>query len=105
MHFSKDHEWVRFEGDVATVGISKHAADAATAARYLGDLAGGRAAGAAADDVALGAQGACGHGHLHVRACRGECMKVIHSAMQRYNASRKTGTDDGMHTKKGQPHE
>ena len=32
MHFSKDHEWVRFEGDVATVGISKHAADA------LGDV-------------------------------------------------------------------
>ena len=28
MHFSKDHEWVRFDGDVATVGISKHAADA-----------------------------------------------------------------------------
>ncbi|MDP3656142.1 MAG: glycine cleavage system protein H, partial [Brevundimonas sp.] len=32
MHFSKDHEWVRFDGDVATVGISKHAADA------LGDV-------------------------------------------------------------------
>ena len=32
MHFSKDHEWVRFEGDVATVGITKHAADA------LGDV-------------------------------------------------------------------
>ncbi len=32
MHFSKDHEWVHFDGDVATVGISKHAADA------LGDV-------------------------------------------------------------------
>ena len=32
MHFSKDHEWVRFEGDVATVGITKYAADA------LGDV-------------------------------------------------------------------
>ena len=32
MHFTKDHEWVRLEGDVATVGISKHAADA------LGDV-------------------------------------------------------------------
>ena len=32
MHFSKDHEWVRFDGDVATVGITKYAADA------LGDV-------------------------------------------------------------------
>ena len=32
MKFTKDHEWVRLEGDVATVGISKHAADA------LGDV-------------------------------------------------------------------
>ncbi len=32
MRFTKDHEWVRFDGDVATVGISKHAADA------LGDV-------------------------------------------------------------------
>ncbi len=32
MHFTKDHEWVRVEGDVATIGISKHAADA------LGDV-------------------------------------------------------------------
>lgn len=32
MHFTKDHEWVRLEGDVATVGISKHAAEA------LGDV-------------------------------------------------------------------
>ena len=32
MRFTKDHEWVRLEGDVATVGISKHAADA------LGDV-------------------------------------------------------------------
>ncbi|RZJ96456.1 MAG: glycine cleavage system protein GcvH [Brevundimonas sp.] len=32
MKYTKDHEWVRVEGDVATVGISKHAADA------LGDV-------------------------------------------------------------------
>jgi glycine cleavage system H protein len=32
MHFSKDHEWVRFDGDVATVGITQYAADA------LGDV-------------------------------------------------------------------
>ena len=32
MHFTKDHEWVRLDGDVATVGITKHAADA------LGDV-------------------------------------------------------------------
>ena len=32
MKFTKDHEWVRLEGDVATVGITKHAADA------LGDV-------------------------------------------------------------------
>ena len=32
MRFTKDHEWVRLEGDVATVGISKHAAEA------LGDV-------------------------------------------------------------------
>lgn len=32
MHFSKDHEWVRLDGDVATVGITKYAADA------LGDV-------------------------------------------------------------------
>ena len=30
--YSKDHEWVRLDGEVATVGISKHAADA------LGDV-------------------------------------------------------------------
>ena len=28
MRFTKDNEWVRLEGDVATVGISKHAAEA-----------------------------------------------------------------------------
>ena len=27
MRFTKDHEWVRLDGDVATVGITKHAAD------------------------------------------------------------------------------
>ena len=32
MHFTKDHEWVRLDGDVATVGISRHAAD------QLGDV-------------------------------------------------------------------
>lgn len=32
MRFTKDHEWVRLEGDIATVGITKHAADA------LGDV-------------------------------------------------------------------
>ena len=32
MHFSKDHEWVQFDGDIATVGITKFAADA------LGDV-------------------------------------------------------------------
>ena len=32
MHFTKDHEWVRLDGDVATVGITKHAAD------QLGDV-------------------------------------------------------------------
>ena len=32
MKFTKDHEWVSLDGDVATVGISKHAADA------LGDV-------------------------------------------------------------------
>ena len=30
--FTKDHEWVSLDGDIATVGISKHAADA------LGDV-------------------------------------------------------------------
>lgn len=32
MRFTKEHEWVRLDGEVATVGISKHAADA------LGDV-------------------------------------------------------------------
>ena len=32
MKFTKDHEWVRLDGDVATVGISQHAAD------QLGDV-------------------------------------------------------------------
>ena len=32
MRFTKDHEWVRAEGDTATVGITKYAADA------LGDV-------------------------------------------------------------------
>lgn len=30
--FTKDHEWVRIDGDVATVGITKHAAE------QLGDV-------------------------------------------------------------------
>ena len=32
LYFTKDHEWVRVEGDQATVGISKHAEEA------LGDI-------------------------------------------------------------------
>ena len=32
MRFTKDHEWVRLDGDIATVGISKHPAEA------LGDV-------------------------------------------------------------------
>ncbi len=32
MKFTKDHEWVELDGDVATVGISKYAAD------QLGDV-------------------------------------------------------------------
>lgn len=32
MKFTKDHEWVRLEGDVVTVGITAHAAEA------LGDV-------------------------------------------------------------------
>ena len=32
MRFTKEHEWVRLDGDVVTVGNSKHAADA------LGDV-------------------------------------------------------------------
>ncbi|MBV9848869.1 MAG: glycine cleavage system protein GcvH [Armatimonadetes bacterium] len=33
LRFSKSHEWVRVEGDTATVGITQHAAD------ELGDIA------------------------------------------------------------------
>jgi len=32
LHFTKEHEWIRVEGDVATVGISNHAQEA------LGDI-------------------------------------------------------------------
>ena len=32
MKFTKDHEWVRLEGEIAVVGITKHAAD------QLGDV-------------------------------------------------------------------
>ena len=32
LYFTKEHEWVRFDGDVATVGISNHAQEA------LGDI-------------------------------------------------------------------
>jgi glycine cleavage system H protein len=32
IYYTKDHEWVRLEGDVATVGISNHAQEA------LGDI-------------------------------------------------------------------
>ncbi|GBQ66142.1 glycine cleavage system H protein [Ameyamaea chiangmaiensis NBRC 103196] len=27
IYFTKDHEWLRLDGDVATVGITRHAAD------------------------------------------------------------------------------
>ncbi|HET9397545.1 MAG TPA: glycine cleavage system protein H, partial [Sphingomicrobium sp.] len=32
LYFTKDHEWIRVDGDVATVGISDHAQEA------LGDI-------------------------------------------------------------------
>lgn len=32
LHYTKEHEWVLVEGDVATIGITQHAADA------LGDV-------------------------------------------------------------------
>ena len=32
LYFTKDHEWIRVEGDTATVGISAHAQEA------LGDI-------------------------------------------------------------------
>ena len=32
LHFTKDHEWIRVDGDTATVGISNHAQEA------LGDI-------------------------------------------------------------------
>ena len=32
MKFTKDHEWVQLDGDVATIGITKYAAD------QLGDV-------------------------------------------------------------------
>jgi glycine cleavage system H protein len=32
LYFTKEHEWVRVDGDVATVGISNHAQEA------LGDI-------------------------------------------------------------------
>ncbi len=32
VHYTKDHEWIRVDGDVGTVGISKHAAE------QLGDV-------------------------------------------------------------------
>ena len=32
LYFTKDHEWIRLEGDVATVGITNHAQEA------LGDI-------------------------------------------------------------------
>ena len=33
LYFTKEHEWIRVDGDVATVGISNHAQEA------LGDIA------------------------------------------------------------------
>ncbi|MGZ8515663.1 MAG: glycine cleavage system protein GcvH, partial [Candidatus Limnocylindrales bacterium] len=32
LHYTKDHEWVRIDGDIATVGITTYAAD------QLGDI-------------------------------------------------------------------
>ena len=32
LKFSKDHEWIKLEGDIATIGITKHAAE------MLGDI-------------------------------------------------------------------
>ena len=32
VYFTEDHEWIRLEGDVATIGITKHAAE------QLGDI-------------------------------------------------------------------
>lgn len=32
IHYTKEHEWVKVEGEIATVGISRHAAD------ELGDI-------------------------------------------------------------------
>ena len=32
LKFSKDHEWINLEGDIATIGITKHAAE------MLGDI-------------------------------------------------------------------
>ena len=32
MKFSKEHEWIKLEGDIATIGITKHAAE------MLGDI-------------------------------------------------------------------
>ncbi len=32
MHFTEDHEWVRVEGDTATIGITQYAAE------QLGDV-------------------------------------------------------------------
>jgi len=28
LHYTQEHEWVKVEGDVATIGITKYAADA-----------------------------------------------------------------------------
>ena len=28
MKYTKDHEWIKLDGDIATIGITKHAADA-----------------------------------------------------------------------------
>ena len=51
LHFSKSHEWIRVEGDIATVGITAHAAE------QLGDLVFAEAE-AAGTQVSAGGQAA-----------------------------------------------
>jgi len=38
LKYTKDHEWVSVEGDVATMGVTDHAQDALGDIVYLGDL-------------------------------------------------------------------
>lgn len=38
LRYTAEHEWIRVEGDVATIGITDHAQDALGDIVYLGDL-------------------------------------------------------------------